>query len=409
MMVTYFLFFRCTAVGQWIGNRMTYHPREETEPRTDQSLAEHRDKNYHKGDCPLLRLNINLLSQIPLEPMHLLYLGVMKRIMTQLLGTRRNTCQYKFSDGLKVVIDSLSLYLSKFYPSEFARRPRAWTDFSLFKATEFRRILLYDGFILLKCEGVSKKVYSNFLLFACAIRILSDPHLVKEFVHDADLLLNEFIVDSVRVYKQIFKYNVHHLKHLSPECKRHGHLESFSGFMYECFLGILKRLLHAPGRTLSQIVCRLLEQIAHMPPTSNETERDDIQVSMSCDLPLSLRHLGQGFEKISIPKKKIQLTKDSFFLSTEKEVVMMSNIIKTTDSYLVAGNVFREKTNYFVWPLPSSSVGIHEVNQPSKTTQIWTVNQIFKKCIVVPIPSVNFRPQTYFEGPCISLTMLHGE
>jgi len=388
---------------------MTYHPREETRPRTDDSLEDQRDINYHKGICSLLRLNVKLISQIPLEPMHLLHLGVTKRIMGQLLSTHRNTCQYKFSDELKEVIDSFSQYIAGFYPSEFARKPRNWTDYNLFKATEFRRILVYDGFILLKTEGVSRKVYTNYLLFACAIRILSDPHLVKEFADDANVLLNKFIECSVKIYGQTFNvYNVHHLKHLAEECKRHGHLECFSAYMYENYLGILKRLLHAPGRTMAQIVCRLMEQIANMPKELGKS--DEITVSVPYDLPLSLRHLGQGFEKISIPKKRIELCKkDSFFLSTEKKVVMVSNIIKSAETYLVIGNCFEEQTNYFNYPVPSSVVGIYEVNKIRTINQTLTVNQIEKKCIVVPIPSVNYKPRNYFQRSCIALTMLHGE
>ncbi|KAE8749158.1 hypothetical protein FOCC_FOCC004065, partial [Frankliniella occidentalis] len=174
---------------------------------------------YHKGPTPLMELSdFSLISQMPLEPMHLLSLGVMKRILLQLLAVKRNNCRYKFSEPLKLTIGSLSEYISLFYPFEFARKPRKWTEYTLLKATEFRRIPLYDGFTIFKTKGVSQKVYHNYLLLATAIRILSDPMLVRDFNDDADTLLKKFVTNSVSVYGQLFNvYNVHHLKHLAEE------------------------------------------------------------------------------------------------------------------------------------------------------------------------------------------------
>ncbi|KAK3931377.1 Polyubiquitin 12 [Frankliniella fusca] len=399
---------RCTAVGQWIASRMTYHPYEETELRTDQSLRDQIDSRYHKGPTPLTELsNFSLISQMPLEPMHLLCLGVMKRILLQLMGTKRNTCSYKFTDSLKLTIDSLTEYISQFYPSDFARKPRKWTDYALFKATEFRRILLYDGFIILKTEGVSKKVYHNYLFLATAVRILSDPLLVEDFIDDANTLLKKFITHSVSVYGQMFNvYNVHHLKHLADECRRHGDLESFSAFKYENHLGVLKRLLHAPGRTLSQIVCRLMEQVANQ-QVNEEPVQHTAKVSSPCELPASLSNLGKGFSSIYIPKCKAELTSHSFFLSVDKEIVKLSNIVKTDESYILSGRKFQWKANYFTSPCPSSALDIYEVNDLG-VKQLFSVNDVLRKCVVIPIPLDNFRPSSYSEGPCLALPMIHG-
>ncbi|XP_026279273.1 uncharacterized protein LOC113207099 [Frankliniella occidentalis] len=405
---SYYACERCTAVGQWIANRMTYHPHEETLPRTDESLRKQTDRRYHKGPTPLTELeNFSLISQIPLEPMHLLNLGIMRRILTELLGTKRNNCRFKFSDLLKSVVDNMSEYIARFYPSDFARRPRKWSDYALFKATELRRILLYDGLLILKARGVSKKVYHNYLLLCCAIRILSDPLLVRDFADDAAVLLKKFVSDSVLVYGQKFNvYNVHHLVHLSEECKRHGDLELFSAYKYENHLGVLKRLLHAPGRTLSQIVCRLLEVVSNRPPNAEEVQHEVI-VSRPYELPASLNHLGKGFNSLSIVKSKITLLCNSFFLSCEKEVVQISNIIKTDESFLLVGKKFKHQIDYFTRPLPSSCLDIYEVRKLGER-EFFTVNQVLKKCVVVPIPTENHFPSSVSDGPCLAMSMLHG-
>jgi len=108
--------------------------------------------------------------------------------------------------------------------------------------------------------------YQNFLLLACALRILASPALVSVFVDDAEKLRHEFVRDSLHVYGNSFiVYNVHHLEHLAEECRRHGTLEEMSCFPQENYLGKIKALLFAPGRTFPQLVCRIKEKVAILP------------------------------------------------------------------------------------------------------------------------------------------------
>lgn len=51
--------------------------------RTDKEYVERRDEDHHKqGDSPLSHLPINIVSQIPFESMHLLYLGIGKKLLS---------------------------------------------------------------------------------------------------------------------------------------------------------------------------------------------------------------------------------------------------------------------------------------------------------------------------------------
>lgn len=72
-----------------------------------------------------------------------------------------------------------------------------------------------------------------------------------------------FVEHSSNIYGQAFVvYNVHHLRHLVSDCLLHGHLEEFNAFKFESFLGNIKNMQHAPRRTLSQIVCCVMEKAA---------------------------------------------------------------------------------------------------------------------------------------------------
>lgn len=49
--------------------------------RTMESFNNQMDKDHHRGISSLLSINIDCVTQIPLDPMHLLYLGIMKKLL----------------------------------------------------------------------------------------------------------------------------------------------------------------------------------------------------------------------------------------------------------------------------------------------------------------------------------------
>lgn len=70
---------KCTQNGTWIG-KMTY-PETNAPLRTDASFANRDDEDHYKGVSPLTQIQIGMVSQIPLEYMHLVCLGVMKCLL----------------------------------------------------------------------------------------------------------------------------------------------------------------------------------------------------------------------------------------------------------------------------------------------------------------------------------------
>lgn len=49
--------------------------------RTDLSFRLQTDEDHHLGQSPLLQLPIELVTHFPVEPMHAVFLGVMRRIL----------------------------------------------------------------------------------------------------------------------------------------------------------------------------------------------------------------------------------------------------------------------------------------------------------------------------------------
>lgn len=138
---------RCTVKGIRKSNRIIY-PITDTEPRTDTSFRAQSNAEHHIGMSPLLDIEppINLIYQFPLDSMHLVYLGVMKKLFHYWFNSNlKNVC---LSNNAKIQLSNLLIYIQKQIPFEFQRTTRSFSEINKFKATEFQFILLYVGPIL---------------------------------------------------------------------------------------------------------------------------------------------------------------------------------------------------------------------------------------------------------------------
>jgi hypothetical protein len=127
--------------------------------RTDASFNSMLYEEHHYGPTPLAQLPIGLVSQVPLDYMHLVCLGIVKKLIKLW-----RTCSHKESRMSPITYETVSdahKSLCKFIPKEFARSPHALSDHPRWKATEFRTFLLYTGPVALS-GNVSDEYFSNF-------------------------------------------------------------------------------------------------------------------------------------------------------------------------------------------------------------------------------------------------------
>ena len=121
------------------------------------------------GISPLLDLKRDLVSMFPLDYMHLVCLGVVRKIFiswTSGLLRLDSSFKQKLSENV--------LYM--FTPKEFQKKPRFVTKIDHWKATEFRSFLLYIRPVVLK-ELLTKEKYSHFLCLNIAVRIMLSEKL----------------------------------------------------------------------------------------------------------------------------------------------------------------------------------------------------------------------------------------
>lgn len=71
---------KCTVVDEWIEDRVTYIKLDEN-PRNDYSFLQQTQPQHHQGHSILKRINTGMVSQFRLDNLHLVYLGVFKRLI----------------------------------------------------------------------------------------------------------------------------------------------------------------------------------------------------------------------------------------------------------------------------------------------------------------------------------------
>ena len=76
----HFGFFRCNQKGKSVLNRMTF-PRTNSTLRNDNSFRKKTQKKHHSGKSILEDLQIDMVIQFPIDFMHCVCLGVMKKLL----------------------------------------------------------------------------------------------------------------------------------------------------------------------------------------------------------------------------------------------------------------------------------------------------------------------------------------
>jgi len=149
---------RCQIHGVYKDNRVVLNSSEMCAPRTDEEFKEIRYVGHQFGSTPLLNAGVACISSFSLDYMHMVCLGVVKRLV---LFLKKGPSECKLSAHMiSLISDGLLSYAGKL-PSEFARQPRSLNEIERWKATEFRQFLLYTGPVVLK-NILSKEMYTHF-------------------------------------------------------------------------------------------------------------------------------------------------------------------------------------------------------------------------------------------------------
>ncbi|XP_077516781.1 uncharacterized protein LOC144127763 [Amblyomma americanum] len=245
---------RCTQKGERIERRQTFPVCAAFVSRTDESFRAMAEAGHHHATSPLLELGVNMIKHFPLDYMHTVCLGVVRKLLqTWVSGPLPYRLSAQQRSILSARLEETSL------PSEFARQPRTLEELDRWKAVEFRSFLLYTGPVLLR-DLLKSDRYKHFLCLHVAVRILLSDNLCIEMNRFSSDLLQYFAQHSGKLYgPEFLVYNVHMMCHIADDCLIYGPLDNVSAFPFENCLGQIKRLLRSNKNPLEQVSRRLSE------------------------------------------------------------------------------------------------------------------------------------------------------
>lgn len=212
-------------------------------------------EEHHTGNSILEELPIGLVSQVPFEYMHLVCLGVTRKLLKIWICA---SVPLRIPGRQVIEISNALAQLKPFIVKEFSRKPRSLKEIDRWKATEFRQLLLYTGPIVF--SSLPKKYYQNFMTLHCAISILCTPGICRDR-NDYACKLQYFVKGFCDMYgKTHISYNVHELLHLAKDVKKFGPLDDFSAFPFENHMQFFRANLRKFEKPLQQISNRISEK-----------------------------------------------------------------------------------------------------------------------------------------------------
>jgi hypothetical protein len=365
---------KCAQIGYREGGKRgtTVYQNIAGEPRSDESFLHREDPEHHnplflEEPNPLEILDIGMVSQVPIEPMHLLDLGVMKKLLVFYISNKGN----RFFPSKQAVIETEKLFLAikPFVPAEFSRGPRNFYEVPRYKATEFRQFLLYTGPVVLK-PFMKPEQYDIFLYFHCAVRLM----YLSDKLDEAQQLMELFVENFSGPFPQkALTYNVHSLLHLGESVRAFG-LESMSNYKYENFMQSLKASINSSTNVIRQISNSIqLGKFLKTHPGASKSSK---------------------FDTIVLNSK----LKNNHCLLNDGSII---EIISVREGYLALGNEYPKTSisDFYSLPFESGVIDCYIVDSKiERTEKVFSIQNDVK---------FKFFRMPYGEGKFVLMPMIH--
>lgn len=352
--------------------------------RTDESFYNKYDSDHHNGDSPLdVELGIGCITAFPLEPMHLVDLGTVRRFLNFLMSKGKVTARLSGASILLLnnIIDNVSPYL----PTEFVRKVRSLKFFAKWKATECRQLLLYIGPVVFR-SILDTNIYKCFLLLHCSIFIMCNKKFIELFLDDAEIFLQHFVSYSAKIFGDKFvSYNIHSLLHLAHEVRHHGPVPSFSAYSFENKLGQIKKLVKSTNRPLQQICKRLLE---------HQNIEKSCGKSMARGL-LQEHHRGPTANLNNVQSQFHVYESENFILKDRKpdncvrlrnghHALIRNILLCDNNDVKIVVQTFQSYGDLYSYPIESCKLEVHEVWDLLEHIEVYMLSDVCYKCVFLP-------------------------
>lgn len=369
---------RCVQRGVW--NKKVTFPETYAELRSDVQFDEMTNAEHHKGASPFRELSFGMVSQFPLDYMHLVCLGVMRRLI---LLWMKGPLPSRIGPLATRLISASLLEMRKRLPREFARKPRSLAELERWKATELRQFLLYTGPLAL-LGNISDNLYHNFMLLSVPMFILLSPRLSIEYCDYAEKLLLLFVQHYNDIFGSEFVvYNVHSLVHLAQDSRMfQGSLDNVSAFPFENFMCSLKKMIRKPQNPLQQAIRRLSETRNLSKFQNKGIVEMPRRTHLDGPVPAGYDRCMQ-FHEIHMPLFYLAKNECDACVRIGNDIALICNILQMNDEIYVAYHVFSTVEDFFSYPLQSSCLGIYKVSDICRRLQVAHITEIAYKYVLL--------------------------
>lgn len=378
---------KCTAKGEYIHNRVCYPYLNSFPLRTNNDFRLKLQTDHHTGTSILESIpTIDMVEDFPSDPMHLLYLGIVKKLIVNLwcFGTPRSKLSFNEMCEISKMLEIQKVNI----PCEINRKTRSLVECKRWKATEFRTFLLYTGPVVLK-SVLNYDKYINFLTLHVAVTILSNSKHMSCYSNYAKSLLEYFVKTFIILYgKENASNNIHNLLHLHDDIIKFGTLQEFSAFPFENYLQSILKMIRKNDKVLEQIVCRISEQ--------NSCASNNKKLKIMNNKLHSPHFNGPLIDNLNLHsdfqtcKQFNKVTFENYFLKTDEPdnccslkngvIIIIKNFISNDKDSFVIGHKYKSVNDFYSEPCISSKLGIYLVDNPGNL-QMWNLEQIAYKCL----------------------------
>lgn len=390
---------KCHIEGEYRNNRVCFpYSSIKSALRTHESYISISDEDHHTHSRSLSILselpNIDIVNIFSIDYMHLVCLGVMKKLLT--LWMSKGPLNVRIRGGQIQQLTQNLLEFNRYIPSDFARKARELSEVSRWKATEFRSFLLYFGPIVLK-NILNYKCYIHFMALSISMTILLSPdhEMLIDYVQQ---LLDYFVKQFEILYGvQFLSHNVHGLLHLCDVYKTFGPLDNCCAFKFENYMKELKSLVRKNEKPLEQVVNRYSEKnnftIENIFNSSFKKKlfysKTPILKQEHADGPLTENCTGSQYKSIFFKnlRFKVKGNVDCFALTKNKVIIKCLNIVYDKCEVYLIGKYFKSIKSLYNEPIESSILNVYQVNNLSNRIESWNISEIHKKMMILKYDS----------------------
>jgi len=367
----YFSCTRCLFEGENCESRVCFpYSNNKSAERTHDMYVNMTNEEHHVGKTTskLTELpGIDLIQSFPLDYMHLVNLGIVKKLIQ--LWLFKGPLNVRLPGRSINALSTALLAIQSCIPSDFVRKTRLVQEVSRWKATELRLFILYVGPIVLK-NIISSDAYTNFMCLHVAMIILLSPNH-QNFLNYARELLEYFVKTFEQIYgSKHCSYNIHALLHICDDYEYYGQLDECSAFVFENYMKHLKSKIRKHEKPLEQIINRYSEMYDKKQPSLLQCPTPNYKLSLphKCG-PLLENICGSQFKKFTTNNTKLNVSNNSdcYILTKSNDVFKCFNFVNTHDNNVVIiGKIFEEKHKFYKKPVESSVFNINIVKNLSR-------------------------------------------